>query len=296
MDSFTIGKFCRCPLPEFGTTINERVTKLSYSDLVKDPMNVTVTLANELVDIASIINSSSSSSGSSSRSQAKNDEEKHAWLIQENDRVGLLAEAVAGPGADKDWSRVSSVIVDGQGIHQRVTYAENELVVQEAQIDVNENRILQEVTDRRSADTALSGRITVEANRITQEVTRATNSENYLSGRITTQANKISLVVVEESGGYVVNTSSIIAGINSQSGSYVKIRADTIDLSGYVTATSLNAVDAKIDNLASGVTTATSLKTNLLSASTGFTYQGHALSFYTVTISGTQYHILAYKD
>lgn len=295
MDTFTIGKFCRCPLPEFSTTINERVTKLSYGDLVKDPMNVTVTLANELVDIAEIIKSSSSSSGSSSRSQAKNDEEKHAWLINENNRVGLLAEAVAGPGADKDWSRVSSVIVDGEGIHQRVTYAENQLVVQEAQIDINENRILQEVTDRTRSYATLTGELTVQANKINAEVTRAKSAEDSLSGRITVQANKVALVVTETAGGYVVNSASIVAGINSQTGSYVKIEADNIDLTGYVTAQSLNAVDAKIDNLTSGATTATSLKTNLLSAATGFTYQSHALSLNTVTINGTTYHLLGYK-
>lgn len=129
-------------------------------------------------------------------------------------------------------------------------------------ITVEANRITQEVTNRTNADAVLSGQITVEADRITQEVTRATTAEGTLSGRITVEANKIALVVTEDGqGGNVVNAASIVAGINGQSGSYVKISADTINLSGYVTASSLNAVDAKIDNLSTGVTRASYLKT-----------------------------------
>ena len=297
MDSFTIGKFCRCPLPEYGTTINERITKLSYSDIVNAPMDVTVTLANELEDIASILNSQSSSSGSGGRSQATNDKEKNEWIIDTYDKVQITAKAVGGTGADgdPDWERISQLTIDGNGIDARVTYAENKIVVQEAQININEQRITQEVTDRTRSYATLTGELTVQANKINAEVTRAKSAEDSLSGRITVQANKVALVVTETAGGYVVNSASIVAGINSQTGSYVKIEADNIDLTGYVTATSLNAVDAKIDNLASGATTATSLKTNLLSASTGFTYQGHALSLNTVTISGTTYHLLGYK-
>ena len=54
-------------------------------------------------------------------------------------------------------------------------------------------------------------------------------------------ADKISLVVTSSGGTNYVNVASIVAGINSQSGSYVAIQADKIDLTGYVTTSDLTA-------------------------------------------------------
>jgi len=143
MDRIRVGTVCQVPLPEFSTTLTERVTKLSWSDKIHDPQSVTVTLANQLEDVASIVNNITQSAGRSGRASAKDNEEKHAWIIDENDKVGLLAEAVAGPGAATDWSRVASIIVDGEGIHQRVTRTENDMVVAEAAIEVSEKQINQ---------------------------------------------------------------------------------------------------------------------------------------------------------
>lgn len=145
MDSFTIGKLCRVPLPEFNTTILERVTKLSYPDIISDPMNVTVTLANELPDVASIIKQQQQQAAGGGRAAAKQAGEDHAWFIDTDKKVGMVAEAVAGPGAAKDWSRVASVIVDGQGIHQRVTYTEEGVAKHEAEIEVQDHFIRQTV-------------------------------------------------------------------------------------------------------------------------------------------------------
>ena len=121
LDNLTLGTMCRIPLPEYETTITERITRLSWSDKISDRKNVTITLANQVEDVATIINSMKSGGGGSARAQAKKDEEDHAWVIDETDHVSLLAEAVAGEGADKDWSRVAQVMVDGDGIHQQVT-------------------------------------------------------------------------------------------------------------------------------------------------------------------------------
>lgn len=141
---------------------------------------------------------------------------------------------------------------------------DNEVKLQEGRITVEHNRISAEVTDRRNADMELAGRITVEANRITAEVTERTRADDSLSGRITVESNKIALVVTEDHGAYKVNTASIVAGINAQSGSFVEIQADKIDLSGYVTVSEFYAVDAKIDNLMSGRTNASQLNADSL--------------------------------
>ena len=221
LDKFEIGTMCRVPLPEFTTTITERVTKLNWSDKVKDPESVTVTLANALEDVASIINNlnkTSGAGGSGGRAGAKNNEEKHAWLINESDHVGLLAEAVAGPGADKNWSRVSSIIADGEGLHARVTKTEKDVIQAEAKIEVNEKAITAEVSKRQS-------------------------ETSEMKSTIKQQADKISLVVQEKNGQNVVNAAKIVASVNS-AGSSVVISANHVDLRGYVTMSQMQAAFA----------------------------------------------------
>ena len=307
LDTFTIGKICRVPLPEFSTQINERVTKLSYTDIINDPMTVTVTLANELQDVASIIRQQESASARGGRAGAKKAGEDHAWFVDTEEHVGLVAEAVAGPGADKDWSRVASIFVDGQGIHQRVVYTENELVTHETQIDANEERILLEAVNRENADNALSGRITVQADRITAEVANRQNGDSILQGRINVQADRITQEVRERQGADTdlsgritvtareirqevtdtenrlsarikvnsdeielkVNKNGVVSAIN-QTAEEVKIQASKINLSGYVTASELSATNATISNLTSGTTQAAKLWATVLQA-TGFT-------------------------
>lgn len=160
-----------------------------------------------------------------------------------------------------------------------------------------------EVIDRRNADSELSSTISQTANQIDIEVKRAKKAEGDLSGRITVNSNKVGLVVTESGQGYTINSASIVAGINGQHGSYIKLKADTIDLSGYVTASQLSAANAKIDNLTSGRSTAAELNATRshlgnceapILRSYDFTYQSHSISIKTVTIGGTTYHLLGY--
>ena len=375
LDGIRLGLNCRVPLPEYGATILDRVTRIAWSDKRREPERATVTLANQPNDVASLIKQLSSSGSRNSGGGAKAQEEDHAWIVDTTDHVGLVAEAIIGrDGETVDWSRVSSIIVDGEGIHQRVTKTQGELNVAETRIEMNEKAITLEATARQTADSQLSSRITVEAGRITSEVTnrqnadsqlssritqtanaitaevtrattaegslagrisvtadavtaevtrasaaegllsgritvnadaitaevaRASGAEGTLSGRITVNSDKVSLVVSEVSGGYVVNSASIVAGINGQTGSYVKISANTINLSGYVTASQLNTTDAKIDNLMSGNTTATLLKANQgnipkLTVGNDLTFKGKGVYWQGVTINGTSYHFMGY--
>ena len=141
LDRLTLGTVCRVPLQEYDTIITERITRLSWADKISDRMNVTITLANQVEDVATIINSMKSSGGGASRAAAKKNEEDHAWFVDTTDHVGMVAEAVAGEGADRDWSRVAEVMVDGQGIHQRVTKVQNDVVEAQASIDVLDDQI-----------------------------------------------------------------------------------------------------------------------------------------------------------
>lgn len=260
LDSFHIGYLCRVPLPEYNTTILERITKLSYSDVVSDPMNVTVTLANNLEDVASIINNLSSTASTSSKAAATKAGQDHAWIEDTEDHVALVAEAIIGPDENGvNWSRVSSVVVDGQGIHQQVVKAQGDIIANSAKIDINENRILQEVTDRTNADgelqgriivqadritqevvqrqgdvEALSGRIIVEKNRITQEVNDRTNKDAELQGKITVEANRITQEVNDRRNA----DTSLSGRITTEAGKITQI-VEAVGTNGQVTAASI---------------------------------------------------------
>lgn len=212
MDALTVDRICRVPLPEYGTVIEERIIQKNWADVIGRPEDVTVTMGNEIADVAQIIRQevtgSTSTAARGGRGGAKQAKEDHAWFVDTEDHVGMVAEAVAGEGASKDWSRVAEVMVDGKGIHQRVTYTEGQVVKHEARIEVTEKKITQEVTDRSKADQKLSGRITVEAGKITQ-IVEAVGAD----GKVT--------------------AASIIASVNAGS-SQIQLKADHIDIDGLV--------------------------------------------------------------
>ena len=102
LDRFTLGYPCQVPLPEYGTTILERVTKLAWGDKLREPERVTVTLANQLNDVTNIIKQLSSSGGRNAGGGAKAQEEDHAWIVDTADHVGLVAEAIIGKDGETE--------------------------------------------------------------------------------------------------------------------------------------------------------------------------------------------------
>ena len=140
----------------------------------------------------------------------------------------------------------------------------------------------------------IGAKMKVQSDMIRLEVAERKEMGDNLLSEIRMQKNMISLVVRQTGEGYEVNSASIVMGINSQTGSYIKLKADTIDLRGYVTISQLKATDARIDNLISGQTLAGSIRANQLSASTSFSLNGHAHNNSTITIGGVNYHIVTW--
>ena len=271
LDKLTLNRQCRVPLPEYNTVIIEKITKLSWSNKIAEPEKVTVTLANIPEDVASIINSQSAKSGKSSRANAKKEEEEHAWFEDTTDHVSMIAEAVAGEGADKDWSRVSSIVVDGEGIHQQVIKTKADVVQAFSRIEMNEESIRLESVQRKNDKDVLIGRITVEADRITQEVTDRRSADQTLDGKITVEAGKITQIVSAVGKDGQVTAASICLAINN-GGSSATINADKIYLLGQTIANTITA-----DYINSKVGTIPVLNTRSVSVtgyinSTGFIY------------------------
>ncbi len=245
LDHIVVGRRCRIPLPDYGTAMTERVTKMSWSDKIKEPEKVTVTLANSVEDIASIINhetTSGESSGKGGRTSAAKAEEDHAWFVDTTTHVAMVAEAVAGPGSGEDWSRVASVVVDGLGIHQRVTRTEGEVVTMWSAIEVLEDKIYLEVANAKSDTYA---KIEMTASSIRSEVnsskstlfsvimqtatniyTQVGNAKSGLYSHIEQTASGINQTVSKK-----VGKSEVISCIN-QTAETILIQASKIALSG----------------------------------------------------------------
>ncbi|MBR2697630.1 MAG: phage tail protein, partial [Clostridia bacterium] len=193
LDRLRLGRMCRVPLPEFGTTITERIVSLTYQDTIHQPEVVRITLANNRDDVTRIIAENMKSGGRGGRGAARQAKEDHAWFEDTNDHVAMVAEGIVGVDAEgnPNWTLLSEIIVDGTGIHQNVTEVQNGLTLAETHIEQNSRAITLEAQRASAAEGTLSGRITVAADAITQEVTRATTAEGTLSGRITVTADAI---------------------------------------------------------------------------------------------------------
>ena len=175
-------------------------------------------------------------------------------------------------------------------------YAEDTANMIGSRFHVQKDMIESEISDRKDADNEMSSKITQTADSIALEVSQRKSEDKRLSGRIDVQANKISLVVSEKDGRNVVNASSIVMGINGQSGSFIKLQADKIDLRGYVTIQELDVTNGRITNLMTGQAEAREIATANIRINSGFINLGGANVYKgKVTINGTDYNVLRYS-
>jgi len=125
LDRMQIGRVCRVPLPEFGTTIQERIVALSYSDKIGQPEVVKVTLANNREDVTRIIADSLKGAGKGARTSARQGAEDMAWFEDTDTHVAMVAKGIIGVdgSGNPNWERLSEFIVDGEGMHSKVTTA-----------------------------------------------------------------------------------------------------------------------------------------------------------------------------
>ena len=212
LDQFRVNYKCRVPLPDYGTTITEKVTKLQWADKIKEPEKVTVTLANLLEDVASIINSQNAKSGGGGRAAAKNAEEDHAWFVDTTDHVAMVAEAIAGEGASQDWSRVAELVVDGNGIHQRVQEAQGDIVTAFSLIEQTSTAIRIEMA---SVVSQVHSIIEMTPEMIHSEVSTAVSgiahsvieqTATYIRMEVENAASSITHTVIEQTTEYIQTT------------------------------------------------------------------------------------------
>lgn len=233
MDRYEIGRICRIPLPDFGTTITERITQLNYPDVVHSPQSVRVTLSNASEDVAhmsltKILSDAEKRSAGGGRGAARQAKERHAWFIDTDTKVGMCAEGIAGvdENGNPAWNRLSEIIVDGEGIHQHVQKVEKGLIAAETRIEANEDSISLEAERRIAQDKSLLGKIQVEA-------------------------NKVGMVVGTKNGENFIKAGEICVAINEDGSTKATIEATKIHLLGQTIAQTITAdyIQTKISSI-----------------------------------------------
>ena len=143
MDGLTLGRICAVYLPEFNTTIQERITALSYPDKIGTPEMVKITLANTQTDVMKVLADSLKKGGKSSRSSAKRDKEDMAWFEDTNEHVAMVAKGIVGVDAqgNPNWIRLSQIVVSGTGIDETVQSIQNDQVIAEGRISITETKV-----------------------------------------------------------------------------------------------------------------------------------------------------------
>ena len=71
LDKLVVGTVCRVPVPELGVVMAEKITRLNYKDVIRDSTDVTVTLANNKEDVATLFKQEKQTSEKAGRSAAK---------------------------------------------------------------------------------------------------------------------------------------------------------------------------------------------------------------------------------
>jgi len=249
LDKMTVCHKCRVPLPAYSTTIIEKVTKLSWRDKIKDKESVTVTLANALADIQSIIKEEKSRSGGGGRTAAEMNYGIETTIGNVESglytRITQTAYEIRQEAHDESRSLRSIISQTAESIRLIV---ENDVGSLRSQIIQTAESIRLEVSNEAAS---LRSSITQTAESIRMEVA---NEASSLRSSITQTAESIRMEVADEARSI---RSQIV-----QTASSIRMEVSGVaDSTGHVTAASIALA---INDAGQGVATINANKIYLL--------------------------------
>lgn len=241
LDFFDIGLMCRCALPDYGITVNAPIVTMRYDDLVQKPQSIRLSLGRKIKDAGikiAKIESETSENTSGLRGAGSGLRAAQNTLIEQGE--SLIAMAAWGVAADGKLNEASIQI---DGLNAAIV-----LKASQTEVDGLATRVS-------AAEINIDGANAAIALKASQ------TQMDAVSGRVATAEATLTVQAGEISSK--VSKNGVISAIN-QTAESVTIQAGKINLSGYVTA---SALDASFATLQSGY--ATSFATEALGCTSG---------------------------
>ena len=285
LDKFTLGKLFRLAIPDRGVTVEQHITSLSWDDVFNNEESIHVTLAAKKDTVLSFLHDVETSGGrgggSASRKTDKNKKEYTTRFEQTDKQINLVAERSDKNGKILEQAGMS---LNSKGVLIYATDNKNNIA---SKLNVEAGRIDSLVSktgvNKLGKSETLYSRITQTASSIKAEVSKKVDKTTY----------EAYVKVTAKSIESKVSAGNISSTIN-QTAQSVTIKASKMDLSGYVTASELEATNATITNLTSGTTAAAALKGNDIYANSGLRLKGYWLHNSTITINKVNYNIVTW--
>ena len=263
IDEVHLARICRVALPEYSCTFNERIVSVNYPDALRKPTYVRNSLANKRQTAEDAFSEIKKTASSASKSAGGAGRAAHNDATYFRRTIGDTANGLYSRIEQTAYYIRAEVVDVANGLYSR--------------IEETASYIRAEVANTANG---LYSRIEETASYIRSEVANtACNIRSEITQTASEWSAKIS-GVVDSSGN--VTIASIVAGVNAQDGSFVKISAGKIDLSGYVTMTDFNSTKGHVDNLTGGTVVEDFCKAKLLvgttvTATNTFTHDGDTI-------------------
>lgn len=285
LDKFTLGKLFRLAIPDRGVTVEQHITSLSWDDVFNNEESIHVTLAAKKDTVLSFLHDVETSGGrgggSASRKTDKNKKEYTTRFEQTDKQINLVAERSDKNGKILEQAGMS---LNSKGVLIYATNNKNNIASKlKVEADRIDSLVSKTGVNKLGKSETLYSRITQTASSIKAEVKKKVDKTTY----------EAYVKVTAKSIESKVSAGNIASTIN-QTAQSVTIKASKIDLSGYVTASELEATNATITNLTSGTTAAAALKGNDIYANSGLRLKGYWLHNSTITINKVNYNIVTW--
>ncbi len=312
IDRLDTGDMMRCCMPDYDTTINNRLMTVQYPDVYGDPHAARVSLRNRHrrlsdmlrtvrrdVDHETVINNRRYG-GSSAKIEQTNWQLQltHEELVELDDytkhtfnQVGIELDAVDA-SIELNAKNIETLYDETGVLEREINQAGIRISGVEASVTLHASTLKTIGEDQQ----AMEAELIVQAQQISSKVSQS--SFDSLGNRVTNAESTIT-----QQAGLIatkVSKDGVISSIN-QTAEAIKIQAGKINLSGYTTVSQLEAAIAEIDNLTSGVTQASVLKATMLNCTSVLLYQDTAVSWKEKTVATNvsitqQKNIVSVKD
>ena len=270
LDAFRVWKLARVPLPLESRVLRERITALSYPDVLGDGGNVRVTMGARERTVSDML----------------------AALMRRADRAERGA-AGTSRRVSRNAARIEEHLIRLEATYQELVQLEGATAERFNQVSLELDAMAAEI------------RLRATRSELGEVATRVSSAEIRLSGAEAAIALKAEQTSVDALGERVVSAEIAIDGANAEialkvnkngviaainvSSEEIKIQASRINLQGYVTASQLSAELAEINKLLTGVATINKFAAgqgtvSTLYVPTSLIYQGYTVTRKSATV------------